>query len=151
MTPLFKKLQFKKQDPILVVDAPPEFQPHLRAMSAFTRIETDPAAVDQVDFLLLFARRSENIAARLPLVRKKLSEDALLWWAYPKKSSKNYDSDISRDHGWGSLGELGFEGVRQIAIDDDWSALRFRHADHIKKMTRVASRAMSKEGKKKLK
>lgn len=150
MTPLFKKLQFKSQDPILVVDAPPEFHPHLQAMSAFTRIETDPAAVEQVGFMLLFARRSEDIAAQMPLVPEKLGDDALLWWAYPKKSSKNYASDISRDHGWAPLGELGLEGVRQVAIDGDWSALRFRHADQIKKMTRDASRAISRAGKKKL-
>ena len=29
------------------------------------------------------------------------------------------------------VGALGFEGVRMIAIDEDWSALRFRQVDQI--------------------
>jgi hypothetical protein len=39
--------------------------------------------------------------------------------------------------------------VRQVAIDEDWSALRFRRVAHIKKMTR--SFAMTSEGKQKVK
>jgi hypothetical protein len=75
-----------------------------------------------------------------------MSPDAVLWFAYPKKSSKRYKSDISRDEGWAPLGELGFEGVRQVAIDEDWSALRFRQAGYIKTMARNQRLAMSEEG-----
>jgi hypothetical protein len=49
-----------------------------------------------------------------------------LWFAYPKKTSKKYDVNIHRDKGWEALEQLGFKGVRQVAIDQDWSALRFR-------------------------
>jgi len=45
---------------------------------------------------------------------------------------KKYTCDISRDNGWQALGELGFEGVRMVAIDEDWSAVRFRRAEYIK-------------------
>ena len=34
------------------------------------------------------------------------------------------------------MGEAGFEPVRMVAIDEDWSALRFRRAEFIKNMTR---------------
>jgi hypothetical protein len=47
--------------------------------------------------------------------------------------------------GWSKLGELGFEPVRQVALGEDWSALRFRRVAVIKKMTR--SFAMTAEGK----
>jgi len=46
------------------------------------------------------------------------------------------------------LGKSGFEPVRMVAIDEDWSALRFRKPENIKKMTR--SFAMTAEGKKKV-
>ena len=39
------------------------------------------------------------------------------------------------------------EGVRQVAIDEDWSALRFRSAKHIKSLERNPKMALSKEGK----
>ena len=67
-----------------------------------------------------------------------------MWFAYPKASSKNYSCEFNRDTGWDALGKAGFEGVRQIAIDDDWSALRFRRVEFIKKMTRNKKRAISK-------
>ena len=46
--------------------------------------------------------------------------------AYPKKTSKKYSATVSRDEGWGPLGENGYETVRLIALDEDWSILRFR-------------------------
>jgi hypothetical protein len=56
--------------------------------------------------------------------------------AYPKGSSKKYKASINRDSGWESLGQHGFEGVRQVALDENWSALRFRKVEFIKVMTR---------------
>jgi len=38
-----------------------------------------------------------------------------------------------------------------VAIDEDWSALRFRRVEFIKAMTRRVSSAMTKEGKAKTK
>ncbi len=77
-----------------------------------------------------------------------MNDDGILWFAYPKKSSKEYETNLSRDDGWQPLDDLGYEGVRQVAIDEDWSALRFRHVDHIKTMNHDKKRAMSKKGKK---
>jgi len=68
-----------------------------------------------------------------------------LWFAYPKGSSKRYKCEFNRDNGWAVLGSLGFEGVRMVAIDEDWSALRFRRVEYVKNMTR--SFALSEEGK----
>lgn len=41
-------------------------------------------------------------------------------------TSKNYKCDFNRDSEWISLGKYNLEPVRQVAIDDDFSALRFR-------------------------
>jgi hypothetical protein len=64
----------------------------------------------------------------------KLAGDAVLWMCYPKKSSKNYHCDFNRDSGWEILGDYELEGVRIVAIDADWSALRFRKVAYIKKI-----------------
>jgi hypothetical protein len=45
------------------------------------------------------------------------------------------------------LGAAGFEGVRMVAIDEDWTAVRFRRAEFIKTMTRGSEWAMSARGK----
>lgn len=67
------------------------------------------------------------------------------------KSSKTYKTDLSRDEGWQPLGALGYEGVRMIAIDDDWSAFRLRHVSNIKALTRRNKMVMSQEGKQRTK
>jgi len=70
-------------------------------------------------------------------------------FAYPKKSSKKYTCEFNRDNGCQTLEDLGFEPVRMVAIDEDWSALRFRKVKHIKTLTRNPDWIMSEEGKKK--
>ncbi len=58
-----------------------------------------------------------------------------LWLLYPKRSGA-IRTDISRDHGWQPLLALGFVPVQQVAVDDDWSALRFRRSEEVRSLTR---------------
>ena len=98
--------------------------------------------------MLGFAQQVKDINNLMEQLGPLLTpEDPVLWIAYPKKSSKKYKSDLSRDHGWEAVGEAGFEGVRQIAIDSDWSALRFRKVAFIKTMKRNSKWAMTAQGK----
>ncbi len=60
-----------------------------------------------------------------------LKTGGLLWFTYPKKSSK-VQTDITRDVGWNSLSAAGLRPVTQIAVDDIWSALRFRPEADVK-------------------
>ncbi|MDH3746174.1 MAG: hypothetical protein OES47_13830 [Acidobacteriota bacterium] len=147
MNTVFRKLQFKDQDPILVARAPAEFQEHLEEIKGITTIAARPTGARRYPFVLYFVRNCSDIAKLASVAVALLENDGLLWFAYPKKSSKRYDSDIGRDDSWQPLGDLGFEGVRMIAIDTDWSALRLRHVDHIRSMKRDPKRAMSAKGK----
>lgn len=148
MDDIFRKLQFKGQEKIFVLNSPKEFGSHLEEMQDLTTIKTSPNCKQTYDFALFFVKNCEDIDKYAEKAVNKMDDDGLLWFAYPKRSSKKYKSDITRDKGWGPLGNLGFEPVRQISIDDDWSALRFRHVEKIKKMTRSNSMALTKEGKK---
>jgi hypothetical protein len=46
------------------------------------------------------------------------------------------------------MGAAGFEPVRMVAIDEDWSALRFRRVEFIKTLERGSARALTAEGRK---
>ena len=94
----------------------------------------------------VLAERKE-IEKHVTAIDKKAEGDAVVWFAYPKGTSKSYKCDFNRDSGWEPLGAAGFEGVRQVAIDEDWSALRFRRLGFIKTMKRDPKRAMTKRGK----
>ncbi|MCS5490176.1 hypothetical protein [Algoriphagus limi] len=96
-------------------------------------------ANEKVDFLLGFVQDEESIRAQFEEMKEFLNGDAILWFAYPKGSSKRYKASINRDKGWKVLGENDMEAVRQIAINEDWSALRFRKIQYIKTMTRKFS------------
>jgi hypothetical protein len=61
----------------------------------------------------------------------KSQGDVVLWFAYPKQSSKRYRCDFNRDNGFDGLSAAGFDSVRIAAIDEDWSALRFRRVEAI--------------------
>jgi hypothetical protein len=148
MTPVFKKLNFKTYKHIVCLNAPTSFQIELKAMSKEAEIFESLSQVKTVEFAIVFAITQTQIDKAATQLAEKLINDAVLWFCYPKGTSKKYTCEFNRDTGWTHLGELGYEPVRQVAIDEDWSALRFRNPDFIKTMTR--SFAMTEKGKAKV-
>lgn len=146
---IFKKLNFKDQKQVYVLNAPPSFKPVINAMKDFTTIKTSLSAAKTVPFVLAFVTKQKEVDEITQKVTPLMESDGIVWFAYPKGTSKKYKCEFNRDSGWSELGNSGYEGVRMVAIDEDWSALRFRKAEHIKTMTR--SFAMSEEGKRKVK
>jgi hypothetical protein len=65
------------------------------------------------------------------LIVPKTDGDVVLWFAYPKGTSQRVAGEINRDRGWEPLQSAGFETVRLVAIDEDWSALRFRRTAYV--------------------
>lgn len=102
-----------------------------------------------MDFVLAFVVSKRDIEAIASSMDQAVKGDGIVWYAYPKRSSKKYLSDISRESGWDRLGKSGFEAVRQVAIDDNWTALRFRRVEFIKTMNRKPDFAMTEQGKRK--
>jgi hypothetical protein len=86
-----------------------------------------------VDFSLSFVTKQKEVDALAITVGRKAAGDAIVWIAYPKKSSKKYACEFNRDSGWPSMGEAGFEPGRMVAIDEE---LRFRRAEFIENITR---------------
>ncbi len=105
--------------------------------------------IEKVNFVLAFVKEQKQINNLAPKINEILANCALFWWAYPKGTSKKHTFNFSRDSGWQIMGDLGYEPVRMVSIDDDWSAFRFRKAENIKKMTRSLEWRMSEKGKKK--
>jgi hypothetical protein len=70
-------------------------------------------------------RCKADVQVVAPTVLRAVVDDALLWFAYPKKSS-SVKSDLSRDSGWEPVFACGFDSVAQISIDETWTGFRFR-------------------------
>lgn len=130
MPSVFDKLNLKAQREILVVNAPASFEPELAALTGVAVLR-DPKKAKAVQFALAFATKQAEVDSLAKLLAAQAEGDALLWFAYPKGSSKKYQCEFNRDDGWAVLRGLGFDTVRQVAIDEDWSALRFRRLEYI--------------------
>ena len=148
MPSVFQKLNLKDQSEIVVVNAPASFEPELAALAGVSVLR-DARAAKVISFAIAFAIKQKEVDAAAKAITAKASGDAVIWFAYPKGSSKKYTCEFNRDTGWAELARAGYEPVRQVAIDGDWSALRFRKVEHIKTMTR--SFAATEAGKAKAK
>ncbi|WP_019588012.1 hypothetical protein [Deinococcus apachensis] len=141
-----KKLNYAGHPDVFVLNAPENFQPVLDEMRNLTTVHTQMTEDSVPAFILTFATRQDEVDDFARQVGRRTRGDAVVWIAYPKGTSKRHTCEFNRDTGWAELGAQGFEPVRQVAIDEDWTALRFRRVGFIKTLRRRG--ALSEEGRK---
>ena len=132
MNDLLNKLNYKGQKRIAVINADKVFLDALSKVFGDVQVDIEIDQRYPYEFMLIFVKLVSEIDLLAPKALHNLISDGILWFAYPKKTSKEYFSDIDRDHGWEVLLDRGFDKVRQVAINDVWSALRFRNIRYIK-------------------
>jgi hypothetical protein len=71
---------------------------------------------------VVFADDAGSLRDILNTHRDQIAQPGILWVAYPKGNR----TDINRDTLWPILTEYGMRPIGQVAVDDVWSALRFR-------------------------
>jgi hypothetical protein len=150
MTPLFKKLNLGGSDKILVLNSPESFEAELSQLEGVLVMRKAMANL-KMPFTIGFAMTQTDCDRISSEIAQTTEGDSIVWIAYPKGSSKKYKCNFNRDTGWTVLGDAGFEPVRQVAIDEDWSALRFRRTPYIKSLTRDNTLSISPEGKRRTK
>ena len=130
-TPLFKKLNLGTHREIVVLNAPDSFEPELKKLKG-VKIARDPNSPKSVKFALAFATTQAELDRSSKTLAAAAEGDAVLWFVYPKGTSKRYRCEFNRDSGWGVIRKAGFDSVRMVAVDEDWSALRFRRLEFVK-------------------
>jgi hypothetical protein len=120
---LVKKLRIKPGDRVWVVNAPDGYLRRLEPLPDGAEIVT--AAGGKCEVVHVFVRDTAELDRHASAAREALKPGGVLWFSYPKRQ-KGVDTDINRDQGWDPLKREGLVAVTQIAIDDLWSALRFR-------------------------
>ena len=117
MVDLLKKLNYKGQQRIAVVNADDRFLEYLASELKGVQIDR---TIDQrfpYEFMIMFVRLFYEVELLAPKALHNLTSDGVLWFGYPKKTSKKVSSDIDRDHGWEVLIDRGFDKVRLISLD----------------------------------
>ena len=114
-------------------------------MEAFTRVKRE--IPKEIHFFIGFASKQVELDNLIHNSIPNLVGDTIFWICYPKMSSKKYACEFNRDEGWAEIGKYNMEPVRVVAIDEDWSALRFRKVNYIKDLTRNSKMILSEAGK----
>jgi hypothetical protein len=83
---------------------------------------TTAAGLGTADVAVVFADDAAGLRKILDRERAHLAKPGVFWVAYPKANR----TDVNRDSLWSILAEYGLRPNSQVAIDDSWSALRFR-------------------------
>lgn len=148
MNAILKKLQIKSGAKVLFSNLPEDLQWMRNELESMEAMEsTNPA---NFTVAIGFGTSSDAIASFFRSINENVQNDEIVWFCYPKKTSKKHTSSINRDSGWEVICDLTFEPVRQVAIDNDWSALRFRKIEFIKKFTRNSDMIISNKTKAKM-
>jgi len=132
-TTLINKLLLKPGQRAAIVNAPASYHERLaplpEGVTPADRLE------GTCDFVLLFVNTRAELDSLAPAAVAVMRPRGLLWIAYPKKSAKT-TSDLSREAVWEGVLPTGWRAVTQIALDEVWSALRFRPEADVKSTKR---------------
>ena len=132
MHAIFKKLNYKEGQPLFVIHPPVTFIEMIHTLPDQTSVFYEIKPTDPVVFMIVFTMNKAELNVLLKSFVLCLNGDAIVWIAYPKGTSKKYKCDFNRDDCWELMAPWQMMPVRQVAIDDDWSALRFRNVKFIK-------------------
>lgn len=121
--PLSKKLQIKPKHRVVLLGAPPGIEALLAPLPEGAGLSS--AARGRFDVVMLFVTNAKALDKGAPKAIGALEDGGVFWICYPKKGS-GVVTDLNRDCGWSVVEEAGFGPVAQCAIDEIWSALRFK-------------------------
>jgi hypothetical protein len=128
-TTLVKKLGIKPKQRIIILNAPEGYREQLGDLPADVELATTLNGI--FDVVHVFVKNKAEVDQYAPKAIQAVKPGGLLWFSYPKKSSK-VATDLSRDFGWDAALNAGWRPVTLISIDDVWSAFRFRPLSEVK-------------------
>jgi len=119
---LVDRLLMRAHATVLLVGAPADHVDHLGETARWSPPIAD-AAVPTADFIQVFDASHQELEALLPSRRACLAPKGALWITYHRTTSHG-KSDIKRDSIWTIVKQHGLRAVRQVSVDEVWSALR---------------------------
>ena len=121
-TSLAQKLQIKSGK-LIVINAPKGYAEQLT--KELNDLTVSTRASGQAEAVLLFVNSLAEAQNLTPKAGKLVKPAGMLWIAYAKGTSK-VKTDVNRDVLWKAIEPIGWQPVRQIALDEVWSAMRFK-------------------------
>jgi hypothetical protein len=129
MNALAKKLQMKPNTRWLLHNAPANYLESLEPLPDNVEIAHNTAG--SFNGIQLFVTNSVELADELKVIAPLLKNDTILWIIYPKKNS-GITTDLEMMSSWDAPTQYGIRPVASVAVNEVWTALRFRPADQVK-------------------
>jgi hypothetical protein len=124
MKETIKKFKFKGSG--IVINASQELEKEFVSLGFKTSFPKGVKSANTV----VFINNNKEFLDFLKSQLKNIEPDSVLWFAYPKGSSK-VKTDVNRDTIRVTGEEFKITTVTAISINDTWSALRFRPVDKV--------------------
>jgi hypothetical protein len=114
-TPLPRKLGIKPGHRVMLLNAPDGF--------ALEGVDPVRTARGLADVILSFHTERRDLEKRMPVLRRRMEQNAALWISWPKMASKK-PTDLTED----VVREIALANrlvdVKVAAVDDIWSGLK---------------------------
>jgi hypothetical protein len=118
--PLAQKLGIVAGSTVAAIGAPANYRELLGPVSDAVRFCAVNAKPPLIHY---FCTKRARLAKDLPMLRRKMRDDAMLWISWPKKSAglpTTVTEDVVREVAL----PLGLVDTKVCAVDETWSALR---------------------------
>ena len=116
-TPLHKKLGIKEGFVVRLINAPDNYREMIGDVSVDIRVN------GEVDFIHFFTNSAEELEKVLPVIKKEITKNGMIWVSWYKKSSGKATAvteHMVRD----TALAVGLVDVKVCAVDEDWSGLK---------------------------
>ena len=131
LSPMAKKLRLAPEHHVAVLNAPDGYLALLQPGPADIKTELQPDA--SFDAVVLFVKDVAELRELGAPAIQAAKPNGLLWITYPKGGKSKGVTDLPATPWWVQrdvLGEItsqtGYKAVSFVAIDDQWTALRFK-------------------------
>ena len=128
---LAKKLRLAPEHSVVVLNAPGGYLSLLRPGPA--NMTTELQSHELYDAVVLFVKDADELRRLGSAAVRAATPNGLLWITYPKGGKTGGMTDLPATPWWvrrdvlGEMtGETGYKAVAFVAVDDTWTALRFK-------------------------
>ena len=122
-SPLARKMHLKEGYRAAVLNAPPEYRHMLEPIP--DGVQIDEQLNGQYDWIWHFAPSRADLQRDIAGLRASARPNAAIWLSY-RKGTPKAPSDLKRETMWEVASTAGLEANSQVAVDETWSALRFK-------------------------
>ena len=117
-----EKLQIKDNDVVWVISTNDEEAALLDPLPDGAETVDEP--VDGMSAVIMFVEDRPSLVSQLDEILPQLGSTPVIWIAFPTGNR----SSINRDSVWELISEYGWQLVRNVSLDDVWTAVRLKQS-----------------------